>query len=711
MAEMQAYLDFEIRISRSSEGLYEATASGEGCRARARFADPFTPDKRTIIQNTLTMAALRSSSRTRSSGGAELRSMREVGAELFNALLQPELKDAYYQVLGHATNQGKGVRLRLVLDESVSTLPWEFLCTPQQDFVNLNPETPIIRYIERPHPAPSVKIDLPLNVLVVIANPTRFSQLDAAGEKARIVQALAPLQEQGLVHVSYIEGPDTWPRLIDALRPDETHILHFIGHGTVAENSQTAEGLLVMEDLDGAAKLVGSELFRILVLGKKNLRLVMLNSCLGAAATEGAPLSSVAANLVIAGVPAVIAMQFEISDDAARTIAGTFYKCLAMKMPVDRALAEARRQVKLLNSDSLEWATPVLYMQVSNGQLFDFDEVPTRASTVTSAKVDKPQMAVAAQANSGTEEGWSATEFAAKNYQEGLKAQDRGDLEAAIRAFKGVKTIMPGYLDAETRLAESERRLQCITLYGKARQQLDQGDYRGAADTWAEVRKTDPNWPDTADIEILSACGLDYEEALRQLRLGNRELGAARLRDIVQRRPKFKDARARLQSLAEGSDGLLGFEITREAGSSERPDSIAEKLNFQRSYQVPSAHLEDLADRLLRHLQSQGLDAQTVRDAEGIAVQGRKHGWQRWVGMGQAVTIKLSPDPAGFTAAIGGGSWIEHGAAATVAIVASAGLLAVLPGIGAVKQKLLMDQSWRIIEGYVLERRGSRLER
>ena len=129
-----------------------------------------------------------------------------------------------------------------------------------------------------------------------------------------------------------------------------------------------------MEDAHGESKMVGSELLRILIRGKRRLRLVVLNSCLGTAASQAEPLSSVGAGLVRAGVPAVIAMQFEVSDTAARIIAETFYESLALNFPVDYALTEARREIALLDRDSLEWATPVLFMQVADGQLFDFSE-------------------------------------------------------------------------------------------------------------------------------------------------------------------------------------------------------------------------------------------------------------------------------------------------------------------------------------------------
>jgi hypothetical protein len=47
--------------------------------------------------------------------------------------------------------------------------------------------------------------------------------------------------------------------------------------------------------------------------------------------------------MVRRGIPAVIAMQFEISDDAAIEFAPALYGALAARRAVDTAVAEARK--------------------------------------------------------------------------------------------------------------------------------------------------------------------------------------------------------------------------------------------------------------------------------------------------------------------------------------------------------------------------------
>lgn len=448
MSDQASYFDFEISIDRDGDG-YVARVNSLGGRAEASLGPPFTADQRTIVRQALTNFALRASAQVRGPGADEVRQMKEYGERLFNQVFTGEVKDYFYRCWGQALQQDKGLRLRLAVDPSLDDLPWEFLCTGRE-FIALNPQTPVVRFIEQPLPIPPLKTELPLEILVVIASPGDQARLDSAAEKARISQALHSLQEHNFVRLTYLEGPDTWPRLIDALRPDHVHVLHFIGHGAFDE--QRGEGVLLMEDQFGDTRNVGSEQLKLLMIGKRHLRLVMLNSCLGAAARAGEPFSSVGAGLVRAGLPAVIAMQFEVSDRAARLLAETFYESIALNLPVDQALTEARREIALIERDSLEWATPVIFMQVPDGQLFDL----TRPATVT---LDTDAL-VTERYSRKADEAFDQNDYdRAANYYTFLLAQNPANEKARnridlIQRLKKVKTTDSAWRDKLTRRAD-----------------------------------------------------------------------------------------------------------------------------------------------------------------------------------------------------------------------------------------------------------------
>jgi hypothetical protein len=143
-----------------------------------------------------------------------------------------------------------------------------------------------------------------------------------------------------------------------------------MGHGDF--DPATGRGALLLEDRNGGPHLVSGEDLGVYLKDElRTLRLVFLNACKTAtssARTGFDPYAGIATALVQAGVPAVVAMQFPISDEAAIAFAETFYQCVAQGAPVDAAVAEGRKV--LWGGERSEWATPVLFLRSSDGQLF-----------------------------------------------------------------------------------------------------------------------------------------------------------------------------------------------------------------------------------------------------------------------------------------------------------------------------------------------------
>jgi CHAT domain-containing protein len=103
---------------------------------------------------------------------------------------------------------------------------------------------------------------------------------------------------------------------------------------------------------------------------ERTLRLAVLNACEGARVSREDPFAGVAASLVKNQIPAVVALQLEITDQAAILFAGGLYSALARGMSVDSALASARKAIWADYND-IEWGTPVLFMRVPDGRIFD----------------------------------------------------------------------------------------------------------------------------------------------------------------------------------------------------------------------------------------------------------------------------------------------------------------------------------------------------
>ncbi len=197
----------------------------------------------------------------------------------------------------------------------------------------------------------------PLRILAMIAGPADVPALDVEREKARLEQAVQPLQAAGKVEMVWLEG-QSWRALQAAMQAGPWHIFHFVGHA--AFDSRNDEGILLLADDDGRAAPVSASQLAGLLSDQHTLRLAVLNACEGAKGSEQSRFSSIAAELVRRGLPAVLAMQYAISDRAAIEFTASFYGALAAGLPIDAATSEARKAIDLALAGSLEWGTPLL---------------------------------------------------------------------------------------------------------------------------------------------------------------------------------------------------------------------------------------------------------------------------------------------------------------------------------------------------------------
>ena len=596
------YLDFEISVQQEVDDTCVVRARAGKGKAEIRFTNPFNEDKRKVIRSALTAAALRSLSvkrkaAMRGAAAPEVREMKDFGALLFQEAVSGPVRDFYQKCQAQADRDGAGMRLRLTLDQSVDDLPWEFLVL-NDDFMALNPRSPVVRYIAGAASCSLVKVEYPLRLLIVIAKPSDEVPLDTDAEKDSITAALKPLTDQGVVHLTFIEGNNTWKKLMDALLPNRTHILHFIGHGTFDEKNN--EGVLIMADEDGKTELVDSERLRVLVQGRSRLALIVLNSCLGTQGGDAQPFSSVAAGLVKSGIPAVIAMQFEISDEAAREISETFYTSLSLNMPVDAALTEARRRIFLSNRNSLEWATPILYMQVPDGQLFEFKGA--RPVSVT------PSVKPAFETN------------AAKRYAEGEDAMARGDYAAAVVAYRGAMVYVPNYRDAGEKLSICASRSNAATLLEKAKSSISMKQYGAALQELKEAAKLDPTL-EMDQLNETAECGQKYQQAIAELQRGRRNAGVDLLREVASRQPDFEDAAQRLEDLAAGGNGLFGQPVQpNEMVKAESTGTPAEQAGWKDRFKQLGTWITATPE--VRYQPAPGTE--TAANEKGVLEKGRE---------------------------------------------------------------------------------------
>jgi hypothetical protein len=98
--------------------------------------------------------------------------------------------------------------------------------------------------------------------------------------------------------------------------------------------------------------------------------MVVLNACHGAEGSSGSASGGIAQTLVRQGVPGVVAMQYEISDKAAKIFAEEYYRAFASGASVESAVVEARKAIYADGND-VEWGTPVLYLRATKAELLE----------------------------------------------------------------------------------------------------------------------------------------------------------------------------------------------------------------------------------------------------------------------------------------------------------------------------------------------------
>lgn len=301
---------------------------------------------------------------------SELIAVKQCGESLFDAVFAGDIYTCFAMSREWAREQGRGLRIRLHIDvPEFHDYPWELLYNSKtKQFLALSNDTPIVRYFELPFPEHPLMVETPINILVMIASPEGFPDLNVEEEWSKLESSFAPLIERGHVRLERLQRP-TLGELQKALRRDQFHIFHFIGHGKFVVHKQ--DGVLLMEEeLNGRGRPVSGQYLGVLLHDHPWLRMVVLNACEGARTSQADPYAGVAQALVQQGIPAVIAMQFPIFEDSAIEFAHEFYGAIADGFPVDAAISEARKAIFTTGNET-EWATPVLFMNSPDGRIFD----------------------------------------------------------------------------------------------------------------------------------------------------------------------------------------------------------------------------------------------------------------------------------------------------------------------------------------------------
>jgi hypothetical protein len=477
------YQDFDLLIEPDPDGGYRARVlrSPAGESAPARFTLPFS----TVELENFVLKVGQPRRRTRGPGRPESAPLKDFGGKLYGAVFHDELRDTLLRSLAVTRAQGGGMRLRLRLTDTpeLAELPWEFLYDPRhRRFLAQSRRTPLVRYLDLPDPPQPLSVEGPLRVLVMISNPSDYPELDVEQEWSLLTGALAGQQAEGRVVIERMAA--NMSTLQDRLSDGGFHVFHFVGHGYYRPD--WGDGVLVMEDRHGRPQEVTGEDLGVLLTEYDPTRLAVLNACEGARSGTSDPFAGVAQSLIQQGLPAVVAMQFEITDDAAIIFSHELYATIASGYPLEAALAQARRAI-LYEGNPTEWGTPVLYSRAPDGHLFDLTRQAPILDPYGSAQEEE-------------EADRQAQEEADRQAQEEAdrQAQEEADRQAQEEADRQAQE-------------EAERTERLESGHQTALRQIDTGNLREAIVTLERVVGLAP--PDHPAVAVLDRARRQLAEA------------------------------------------------------------------------------------------------------------------------------------------------------------------------------------------------------
>ena len=365
------YDELRLTIDARGEGVYNVRASSGGAEATAIVA---LPEAELDV-----FLAIADRPRRLRGSAPRAEAARAFGDALFRAVFVNGVHDVYRDARASTSAPERGLRVTLCLSGApeLHDVPWEYLYDDRRHFIGSSQFTPIVRYIDLPDRQSPQVVDPPINILAMVSSPDQLEPIDADREQQNLEEGLRQLMDDGSVTVTWLREP-TLTGLLNAVSSGdrEYHVFHYIGHGEYDPVSKT--GHLKLEDGRGRVHEVsGADLAEVLG-DHRSLRLAVLNACDGARIGRTDPLSGVAAALVRLQIPAVVAMQFPITDWAAITFAGGFYRAIARGLPVDAAVAHSRKAIFAGRSDGIEWGTAVLFMRVPDGRIFTVQPGPGR---------------------------------------------------------------------------------------------------------------------------------------------------------------------------------------------------------------------------------------------------------------------------------------------------------------------------------------------
>lgn len=342
-------IELELRIVGLSGRRYRAVVDKSAFGKGASHLFELPEDSPLLSDGSLTgWRTLRRRSKPRDK--TMLRALIERGKDLFGRVFEGEVYLAFRRSLELAQQNGHWFRLQLSFEAApdAAEWPWEALVGPGDQTLALHQRVSIER---RPRLPPGrvvlpPKVSAKPRILAAGASPADLTPIDVDAELKWLRGAWG--KKASLKSIKAASRLDLDKALAENPGYD---LIHLFGHGDFEDQ----EGGIWLQGPSGqSVRLSSKELLTYLRVPPP---FVFLNVCHGGRSAAD-PTAGLAEALLGAGVGAVVAMQREITDPGAVTLAKGFYQRLA----AGRTLVEAMAAARNMERDDCDWAVPILYL-------------------------------------------------------------------------------------------------------------------------------------------------------------------------------------------------------------------------------------------------------------------------------------------------------------------------------------------------------------
>jgi hypothetical protein len=291
--------------------------------------------------------------------------LQHLGGRLFEMVVQGSVRDMFFEATGRFyADAGFASQFMpfeiIVEDYAVAGWPWEYMFNPRRREFLCQEFHPISRDIfERTPLIVRERAKGKLRILLIVGVLPQDPEITPEDEIEHIQKVFSTYLATEDVEIQPIQGRDA----VDVekrLQEGDYDIVHFYGHA--AYDAARDEGYL---KLDRGADRVPDRWYASVfasALARHNIGLVFLNACETGRASDVLDRSSVAGALLAKGVPAVIATQFTMPDNASHKFSSLVYNGLVLGRPLTDAMRDGRRAMIYANgSRFIDWGIPVLY--------------------------------------------------------------------------------------------------------------------------------------------------------------------------------------------------------------------------------------------------------------------------------------------------------------------------------------------------------------